>query len=103
MNWMILNIETQNTGAQNLKPTLIITLNEGESGLKKEDAGERLLYPRKEAAYQLGISVRSLDYLITSGRIKARRLGKRNLIPASELRRVARGDQTDRIRPKVNG
>ena len=50
---------------------------------------ERLLYPKKEAAYALGISVRSLDYMIANKRLRFAKLGKKVLIPAAELRRVA--------------
>ena len=48
-------------------------------------AEPRLLYPRNEAAYQLGISVRALDYLIANSEIAVRRVGGRVLIPASAL------------------
>ena len=53
----------------------------------------RLLYPRKEAALQLGISVRSLDYYIMQGKINIRRMGSRVLIPYDELVRFASRDQ----------
>jgi excisionase family DNA binding protein len=49
----------------------------------------RLLYPRKEAAYQLGISVRSLDYLIKGKKIAFRKIGSRTLIHFKELERFA--------------
>ncbi len=53
---------------------------------------ERILYDRKAAALQLSISVRSLDYLIAGKRIGTRRIGKKVLIPRSELTRFARSD-----------
>jgi excisionase family DNA binding protein len=59
----------------------------------------RLLYPKAEAAILLGISPRGIDYLISAGRLKTVRIGKRNLIPAEELRRFARGDRPEAIRP----
>lgn len=59
---------------------------------------ERLLFPKKEAAYLLGISSRSLDYLIGDRRLKAVRIGKRTLIPRDELKRFARADQPEPIR-----
>jgi hypothetical protein len=54
--------------------------------------GPRLLYTRKEAARQLSICVRSLDYLIATKQLATRRLGKRVMIPHSELVRFARAD-----------
>jgi hypothetical protein len=49
----------------------------------------RLLYDRRTAATQLSISVRSLDYMITNGTIKVRRIGSRVLVPHTELVRAA--------------
>jgi hypothetical protein len=53
----------------------------------------RLLYDRKAAAATLSISVRSLDYLIASHRIRVRRIGGRVLITLKELQRFA--DEAD--------
>lgn len=53
---------------------------------------EKLLYDRRGAATALSISVRSLDYLIASKRLGTRRIGKKVLIPRSELNRFARRD-----------
>jgi excisionase family DNA binding protein len=41
---------------------------------------EHLLYPRKDAAFQLGISVRFLDYLISNRKLAFQKVGKRVLI-----------------------
>jgi hypothetical protein len=60
----------------------------------------RLLYSRREAAYQLSISVRSLDYLIATREIAVRRNGKRILVPHGELVRYARADHYQPIRPQ---
>jgi excisionase family DNA binding protein len=60
---------------------------------------EKLLYTRADAACMLSISERSLDYLIASKEINTRRVGRRVLIPRSELLRFARGNHTDSIRP----
>jgi excisionase family DNA binding protein len=46
----------------------------------------------KEAARQLSISVRSLDYLIVNKAFQTRRIGKKVLIPHAELVRYARAD-----------
>jgi excisionase family DNA binding protein len=60
----------------------------------------RLLYPKAEAAILLGISERSIDYLISTGRLATKRIGKRNLVPADELRRFVRADRPEHIRPQ---
>ena len=49
----------------------------------------RLLYPRKDAAFQLGISLRSLDYLIANQKIRFQKIGSRVLIHHKELERFA--------------
>jgi excisionase family DNA binding protein len=59
---------------------------------------QRLLHPKGEAAVLLGVSARSIDYLISQGRLKTVRIGKRNLVPIEELRRFARADRTEPIR-----
>lgn len=61
----------------------------------------RLLYDRKEAARQLSISVRSLDYLIAGGQMETRRIGKKVLIPHVALSRFAQANHYDS--PKVVG
>jgi excisionase family DNA binding protein len=60
----------------------------------------RLLYSRKEAAYQLSISTRAIDYLIATREIAVRRNGSRILIPHAELVRYARADHYQPIRPQ---
>ena len=49
----------------------------------------RLLYPRKDAAFQLGISLRSLDYLIANHKLRFQKVGSRVLIHHKELERFA--------------
>ena len=56
---------------------------------------QRLLYDRKEAARQLSISVRSLDYLIAGRELETRRIGKKVLIPHGSLSRFAQGNHYD--------
>ena len=46
---------------------------------------EKFLYSRKEAAHALGISVRSLDYLIAGKQLDTRRIGKKVLITRASL------------------
>jgi excisionase family DNA binding protein len=72
-----------------------------EQSAQHESNLERFLYPKREAAYLLGISPRAVDYLIADRRLKVVRIGKRTLIPREELRRFARADQPDPIRPFI--
>lgn len=46
---------------------------------------EKFLYSRKEAAHALGISVRSLDYLIAGKQLDTRRIGKKVLVTRAAL------------------
>jgi excisionase family DNA binding protein len=50
---------------------------------------EKLLYRRQEAAFALGLSVRSIDAMIADRRLTTRRFGRCIVIPASDVRRVA--------------
>ena len=50
---------------------------------------EKLLYTKKEAAWATARSVKTLDRMIAAKRISTRRSGRRVLIPASEVRRIA--------------
>ncbi len=58
-----------------------------------KDSSEQFLFDRKSAAAAIGISIRGLDYLISTGKVRVRRLGKRVLVPRAELERLASGDQ----------
>jgi excisionase family DNA binding protein len=49
---------------------------------------ERIAYSDKEAAHALGVSVRSVVYLRRSGKLGFSRIGRRILIPATELQRL---------------
>src|ERR1700756_2647168 len=59
---------------------------------------EKLLYSRRDTAEALSLSIRSIDYLIPPGRLPARRVGGKILIPASAVRRFAREDHPDSVR-----
>ena len=58
----------------------------------------RLLYDRKEAARQLSISVRSLDYIIAAKELDTRRIGRKVLITHASLVRYASGNHYTVIR-----
>jgi hypothetical protein len=66
-------------------------LNEGPTLLPKPEV-HRLLHPRKEAAWIIGLSVRSLDYLIANKQLLTVKIGGRVLIPHGELVRFAKGN-----------
>ncbi|MBI2817835.1 MAG: helix-turn-helix domain-containing protein [Acidobacteria bacterium] len=55
---------------------------------------EQILVSRLDAAKALSISVRNLDYMIAQGKIPARKLGKRTLIPRVALEKFARSPET---------
>src|ERR1035438_8154035 len=59
---------------------------------------EKLLYSRRDTAEALCLSIRSVDYLITTGRLSTRRIGGKILIPASAVRRFAREDHPESVR-----
>ena len=58
--------------------------------LKQEDemANGRLAYSKKEAAAATSISLRSIDYLIGKGQLKAVKIGRRVVIPARDLEKL---------------
>ena len=66
---------------------------------KNPSPGSRLLYDRKESARQISLSVRSLDYLIAAKTFRTIRIGKKVMIPHSELVRYASSNHYSRIVP----
>ena len=62
---------------------------------------EPILLSRKHAASLLSISLRGLDYLLAHGKLNARRIGKRVLIPREEIERFARTDHPESIVPEA--
>jgi excisionase family DNA binding protein len=50
---------------------------------------EKLLYSRKDAAYALSLSLRTIDGLIANRVLQPRRHGGRVLIPAAEVKQYA--------------
>jgi hypothetical protein len=61
-------------------------------------AVEKLLYSRRDAAKALSLSIRPIDYLIATGRLTTRRIGGKILIPTSAVRRFAREDHPESVR-----
>ena len=71
--------------------------------LEKSNYPIALLYSRQDAATILGISVRAIDYLVTTQQLTTRSIGRRRLIPRSDLDRFARRDHPFRIvHPKTS-
>jgi hypothetical protein len=60
---------------------------------------EKFLYNRKEAALSLGVSVRSVDYIIARRELETRRVGKKVLVTRESLRRFAGANHPEPIRP----
>ena len=61
---------------------------------KPQSAVQPLLYTKRDAAKLLSLSLRTIDNLIWRKELKAKRIGRRVLIPAAELRRIATPDNT---------
>ena len=59
---------------------------------------DRLLYDRREAARQLSISVRSLDYIIAAKGLDTRRIGRKVLVTRASLMRYASGNHFDAVK-----
>ena len=62
----------------------------------------RLLYDRKEAARQLSISLRSLDYIIAAKELDTRRIGRKVLVTHASLVRYASGNHYTVKQPNLN-
>jgi excisionase family DNA binding protein len=50
---------------------------------------EKLLHPRLEVAQLLSVSLRKIDELIATKKLKTIRVGRRNMVAHSELTRFA--------------
>jgi excisionase family DNA binding protein len=53
---------------------------------------DALLLTKKQAASALGISIRSVEYLLASGKLEGRRLGRRRLVTRRSAEKLARAD-----------
>ena len=51
-----------------------------------------LAFTRRTAADALGVSLRTIDALLATGALRARRIGRRVLIPKTELMRFLNAD-----------
>lgn len=55
-------------------------------------ATEKVLYTKREAAQLLSLSLRTIDYLIFSQQLPARRIGRRVLVHRDSIEQFARRD-----------
>jgi len=53
---------------------------------------DSLVFSRREAADALRVSLRTLDYLLSKGKLRGRRIGRRVLIPRAEVEGLLRKD-----------
>jgi excisionase family DNA binding protein len=60
----------------------------------------KFLVSKREAAIALGISVRTIDNLLACKELLARKVGRRTLIPVTELERFARRDHQTKAVPR---
>lgn len=67
----------------------------GGSDTTKPSLPESPMMSRRDAARWLGVSQRTLDSLIYSGKMPSRVIGARRLIPLAELRKFARRDHPE--------
>jgi len=57
---------------------------------------ERVLLTKRDAAFALSVSLRTIDSLIAGGELKTTRIGRRRLIPRRALEIFARTDHSTR-------
>jgi len=63
---------------------------------------DALLLTKKQAASVLGISIRSIEYMLGNGLLEGRRLGRRRLVTRRSVERLARADVLRIAPPKVD-
>lgn len=59
---------------------------------------EKLLESRQGTANALGISLRMVDYLIAEGKLPARKVGRRTLIPRAAIERFVRDGSSSNMK-----
>lgn len=55
----------------------------------------KLNYTRREAAFALGVSLRTVDYLIAKGDLRTTRIASKVLVPVGVLKRYAASDHPE--------
>lgn len=66
---------------------------QSEKSSKTAHTVEKLLYDKRSAAFALSVSVRTIENMLASKQLSYRRCGRKVLIPASDVRRVAKCEQ----------
>ena len=61
----------------------------------------KLLFSRRETAYSLGLSLRSVGYLLKTGKLKYRKIGAKTLVPYESLVQFSKADHASLS--EVNG
>lgn len=56
--------------------------------MQQTQQAAKMAYSRKQAAAELSVSPRTIDYWIAQGHLKARQLGRRVVVPGVELLRI---------------
>ena len=72
-----------------------VLLGQGEPFLAQGEPP--VLISREVAAVMLSLSVRSIDYLVSQGKLPARKLGRRKLIPRAAIVQLVSGGDIPRI------
>lgn len=85
-------MDTFNVSVGTAQPKTRASAQQRQTDYQGLPTSQRLLYDRREAARQLSISVRGLDYLIAAGKFETRRIGKKVLITHRSLVRFAQGN-----------
>ena len=57
---------------------------------------EQFALSRKDAALALGVSLRTIDYLLARGELRGRRIGRRIVIPKAMIETFLRHDHPTR-------
>ena len=55
--------------------------------------GEKILLSRKDAAEAIGVSLRSVDYLICQGHLATKAVGRRRMILRASIEKFCRSDR----------
>ncbi len=54
---------------------------------------EKILLSRAEAAATLGLSLRSIDYLLSARKLAAKKVGRRTLVTRASLEKFCKSDR----------
>lgn len=71
--------------------------------VNKTDEEKKTFYSVSEAAAIIGISRTAVHKRITSGKIRAEKVGRAYVIPTSELTELAAGELTGKMKTAISG